>query len=531
MGADNNWQTVSLGRNHTVALKSNGELWAWGSSTFGQLGTGNYTQQLQPIRIGTETTWKLIEAGDYFNVALKNDGTLYSWGDNIFGQLGQGDTTERNSPIQVGTDNSWKSIATGLYNGYATKSTGTLWTWGENTKGQLGNGTFTEQHSPVQAGSEADWYSVIAGHESAIAQKNAGNFYSWGDNQSGELGNGNTLPNTTGQNTPGNMGCSANVLSFYGVNNRVIIPNSGSSILGNNSSNDSYTITVVVKLNNSANNVIVAKNDTTSGNPAGFSLTTNSSGNVEFKQATNNGTNTTVTSSLPVAVNTFITLSVSYDNITNNMKLYENGILADFATATGVPVSSLAPTGIGYSYGTNSGNLKGDISDLVISNTAITGRQIAELSENLLAHRSIQNANVIAQYKFNQGIANGNNAGLTTLYNEVVGGPVGTLENFALNGTTSNWTYDNNALETLNTNSFYIADDLKIYPNPSTGIFTIAIEKEATVKVYDMLGKEIYINTVKTGTTSIDISNYQSGIYLLNVITENGSVTKKIIKE
>lgn len=525
VGTDNNWQTVSLGRNHTVALKSNGELWAWGSSVFGQLGTGNYTQQLQPIRIGTETTWKLIEAGDYYNVALKNDGTLYSWGDNTFGQLGQGDTTERNSPTQVGTDNSWKSIATGLYNGYATKSTGTLWTWGENTKGQLGNGTFTEQHSPVQAGSEADWYSVIAGDESAIAQKNAGNFYSWGDNQSGELGNGTTLPNTTGQNTPGNMGCSANVLAFDGVDDKATIPNTGTSVLGDNSENKSYSVEMKVKFNVvPIYHYLCGKEDVTSG----FSLSMRYD-RLNFYQAYDAGRRSGIEYPISIMPNTWYSIVATFDYPTKTQKLYVNGVLVGSITDTGTPSFSNAEIFLGFE--PNSGGaFYGKMSEFRIWDKVRTAQDAASYRSNQ-QQTLTTDVNLLAHYKFNQGVANGNNAGLTTLYNEVVGGPVGTLQNFTLNGSTSNWSYDNDALETLNTNEFSITDNVKVYPNPSTGIFTIAIENEATVKVYDMLGKEIYTNTVKTGTTNIDISNYQSGIYLLNVITENGSVTKKIIKE
>jgi Secretion system C-terminal sorting domain len=83
----------------------------------------------------------------------------------------------------------------------------------------------------------------------------------------------------------------------------------------------------------------------------------------------------------------------------------------------------------------------------------------------------------------------------------------------------------------LNTNNFSIVGNIKIYPNPTTGIFTISIKEDASVKMYDMFGKLIYTSKTNIGESKIDISNYPSGIYLLQVETENGSVTKKIIKE
>ena len=84
---------------------------------------------------------------------------------------------------------------------------------------------------------------------------------------------------------------------------------------------------------------------------------------------------------------------------------------------------------------------------------------------------------------------------------------------------------------TLGNSNFEINSGLSIYPNPSKGIFNISIQEDANVTVNDILGKVIYTKKVKAGNNTIDISNYQSGMYLLNIINENGSVTKKLIKE
>ncbi len=83
----------------------------------------------------------------------------------------------------------------------------------------------------------------------------------------------------------------------------------------------------------------------------------------------------------------------------------------------------------------------------------------------------------------------------------------------------------------LGLNTIAFENSIKLFPNPSTGIFTISIPEDANITVNDILGKVIYTNKVKAGNNTIDISNYQAGIYLLNIANENGSVTKKIIKE
>lgn len=523
VGTDTNWQTVSVGRNHTVAIKNNGELWAWGSNLFGQLGLGNYTNQLTPVRVGSGT-WKSIEAGDYYNVAIKTNNSLYSWGDNNFGQLGIGNTTEQTSPVQIGTATDWKAIAAGLYNIYAIKTTGTLWACGDGGKGQIGIGDFNQQNSLVQVGTATDWYSVFAGNEFAVAQKTTGTFYSWGDNQSGQLGNGSTLPNNTGQSIPGTMGCAGNILAFDGVDDRVRIVNNGTGVIGDNSINESYTVEMKVKLNTVASNKLVSKNTAAQG----FTIETDASGKLFFDQAYGGFFSRTQTST-PLSTNIWYRIVATFDYATKTHKLYVNGTLVDTKTETGTPSFSATDTGLGYSYGTASGKFDGQFNDLRIWNIARTPVEVSSYTR--ISQVASDISNLLTHFKFNQGIANANNAGLTILANEVVGGPVGTLQNFALNGTTSNWSFDVTANETLNTNEFSISNNIEVYPNPSTGIYTIDLNEDAQVEVYDLLGKVVYTGKVQAGKTTLDISNYKAGLYLLNVKSEKEYITKKLLKQ
>ena len=82
-----------------------------------------------------------IAAGYDHTVALKNDGSVWAWGNNSNGQLGDGSTTQRNSPAQVPNVSLIRAIAAG--NGYTMvlTSDSTVWAWGINGNGQLGNGT------------------------------------------------------------------------------------------------------------------------------------------------------------------------------------------------------------------------------------------------------------------------------------------------------------------------------------------------------------------------------------------------------
>ena len=92
-----NWKTVVVGGAHTVALKTDGSLWAWGSNSNGQVGNNSLASRTTPIRIGT-STWKAIAAGFAHTVAIRSDGSLWAWGDNSAGQLGDNTIISATSP-------------------------------------------------------------------------------------------------------------------------------------------------------------------------------------------------------------------------------------------------------------------------------------------------------------------------------------------------------------------------------------------------------------------------------------------------
>jgi alpha-tubulin suppressor-like RCC1 family protein len=92
---------VAAGGSHTVAIKSDGTLWAWGANGNGQLGLGDITHRYSPVQVGSDATWTDVSAGDYHTLAIKSDGTLWAWGHNTNGQLGLGYITQRNTPAFV----------------------------------------------------------------------------------------------------------------------------------------------------------------------------------------------------------------------------------------------------------------------------------------------------------------------------------------------------------------------------------------------------------------------------------------------
>jgi alpha-tubulin suppressor-like RCC1 family protein len=185
------WKCITTGCDHTMAIKTDGTLWTWGSNVCGVLGTNNTTNRSSPGTVsGGGTTWYSISSEWNHNLAIKTDGTLWTWGSNTCGQLGTGNTINRSSPATTlagGTN--WCNISAGNCFSAAIKADGTLWTWGINTCGQLGDGTVIVKTSPATTtGGGTTWVKVHAGCAHTLAKKTDGSLWSWGHNNCGQLG-------------------------------------------------------------------------------------------------------------------------------------------------------------------------------------------------------------------------------------------------------------------------------------------------------------------------------------------------------
>ena len=191
VGVSNDWVKISAGAAHSMALKTDGTLWAWGNNGFGRLGLGTASGLYNsPQQVGTETNWVKIDAGNLSSMALKSDGTLWGWGSNG-GILGDGTNAQRNAPVQIGTDTDWAEVSLGVSHTLALKTNGTLWGWGAGGVGQLGGAT--PGNTPQQIGVQSDWATVNAGNENSMAIKTTGTLWGWGWNTNGELGLGNSF--------------------------------------------------------------------------------------------------------------------------------------------------------------------------------------------------------------------------------------------------------------------------------------------------------------------------------------------------
>jgi len=186
------------GHQHTIAIKTDGTLWAIGNNGDGQFGRGNTTNQYSNfVQIGTDTDWSSVQCGSGFTIALKTDGTLWSAGNNTDGRTGQGTTSgDTISWTQIGTDSDWTSFSCGENWCVGIRDGGKLYAWGDGASAKLGTGTTSDVTTPTLVHSDTDWQSVHCGANYTKAIKTtSGHHYHVGTGGSfggGTRGDGST---------------------------------------------------------------------------------------------------------------------------------------------------------------------------------------------------------------------------------------------------------------------------------------------------------------------------------------------------
>lgn len=176
------FSAVAAGRQHAVALKPDGTVWTWGANDLGQLGEKTTVDRSLPIRAAFDffslgPSYSAIAAGGDHTLALRPDGSLWAWGSNSSGQLGNGSTLFRNHAVWVG--DGYKAMAAGKAFSLGLKTDGTLWAWGQNSAyGQLGDGGTDDVLRPklIMDGVVA----VAAGETHSLALKADGTLWAWG---------------------------------------------------------------------------------------------------------------------------------------------------------------------------------------------------------------------------------------------------------------------------------------------------------------------------------------------------------------
>ena len=155
------WKQAVAGGIHTLAIKKDGTLWAWGNNWAGSLGTGTTSNSAVPLQVGSATNWIKVWAGTLESVGLQSDGSLWYWGDNPDPAFQQG-TGQVLVPTRVSPDTNWVDAGFGVNTVLAIKADGTLWTWGRNAHVYSDAQNPSLDTMPTRVGTNSDWASVPA---------------------------------------------------------------------------------------------------------------------------------------------------------------------------------------------------------------------------------------------------------------------------------------------------------------------------------------------------------------------------------
>jgi alpha-tubulin suppressor-like RCC1 family protein len=188
-GLNGRFTAIAAGLGFGLALRSDGTVWGWGDDFQGQLGNGSNDDTTTAVEaVGLAGRVVAIAAGKAHSLALKSDGTLWAWGDNGSHALGA-DTAGvfQNTPVAVqGLGAGVVAMAGGLEHSAAVKSDGSVWSWG---RAFIPSGDYMGTLTPTQVPGLTGVKQVAGGWDFFIALESNGSVWAWGQNL-GDLGDG-----------------------------------------------------------------------------------------------------------------------------------------------------------------------------------------------------------------------------------------------------------------------------------------------------------------------------------------------------
>lgn len=200
------FRQVVVGRAFTIAVTTEGAAFGWGDNSLGALGNGVRTRQRGPVSVSLPAGVAVTELSSRWGtvLALGSDGQVYAWGDNSFGQLAVGSTDAGAMPVPVTMPPGVRitAVDAGYWHALALSSAGEVYVWGDNSCGQLGVGATDEADEAdgpvaVRVGRGQTVTRVSGGGMHSLALTLSGEVYAWGDNSYGQLGDGTTKARTT----------------------------------------------------------------------------------------------------------------------------------------------------------------------------------------------------------------------------------------------------------------------------------------------------------------------------------------------
>ncbi|MGM9631010.1 RCC1 domain-containing protein [Butyricicoccus sp.] len=199
-------KAIAAGSYHALAIKKDNALYVWGRNKDGALGISEsecdqtdedgYACQSTAVKLMDDVT--AISAGLDYSMAVTSDGTLYAWGHNVEGQLGLAKTDSTNAdgqpyqsvPAKVMDDVSEVACG-GRYQALALTTNGDLYCWGNASVGSVGTREVDDTENMIQTQPlkiMSDVREISAGSAHSLALTNDGTLYTWGVNNYGQIG-------------------------------------------------------------------------------------------------------------------------------------------------------------------------------------------------------------------------------------------------------------------------------------------------------------------------------------------------------
>jgi alpha-tubulin suppressor-like RCC1 family protein len=224
-------------------LLSNGDLYGFGLDSDGQVGLGNPMASVdnpQKLSFPNTASIKAIAAGGYHSLAVASNGDLYAWGWNSFGQLGDASLAMGSaSPQLIALPNGARAaaVAAGSLHSLVLTTGGEVYGFGLNSDGQLGLGSEDESFASPQKLSfagNASIKAIAAGGSHSLAIASSGDLYVWGWNGLGQLGDPTVLDKAT---SPKLLALTAPALAVAaGDGHSLVLTRSGAVVMGANAS-------------------------------------------------------------------------------------------------------------------------------------------------------------------------------------------------------------------------------------------------------------------------------------------------------
>lgn len=179
---------IAVGKNHSIALKTTGEVYVTGLNMYGQL--GNNDTSIKKVNTFTKvqnlSAVARISATDSGNIVSTVNGKVYTWGLNIYGELGQGDKVNKYEPTLVNNVENIVLVSGGKNHSILLDKTGKVYTTGSNKYGYLGNGTTEESLNYTQVPNLKNIMTISAGNTYTAIAKTDGTVWGFGDYNHGD---------------------------------------------------------------------------------------------------------------------------------------------------------------------------------------------------------------------------------------------------------------------------------------------------------------------------------------------------------